>query len=154
MKLYIDNHTVEPRPDQSLFDIVKELGLIQGKLSSDPMVAKIAGRVFTLNYVPLRSKDINPDRESERFSAFLIAIFLGTNSPRTMLKNERMIVISTTNTDSGITIPLPATKPSLLNQFVRGSAKVSAANADPKNPARVIATWMVERNLEESFVSF
>ena len=66
MKLYIDNHTVEPKPDQSLFDIVKELGLIQGKLSSDPMVAKIAGRVFTLNYVPVRSKDLNPDRETIR----------------------------------------------------------------------------------------
>ena len=66
MKLYIDNHAVEPKPDQSLFDIVKELGLYQGKLSSDPIVAKLAGRVFTLNYVPLRSKDISPDRESIR----------------------------------------------------------------------------------------
>lgn len=66
MKLYIDNHTVEPRADMSLFDIVNELGLIKGKLSSDPLVAKIAGRVFTLNYIPLRSKDITPDRESIR----------------------------------------------------------------------------------------
>ena len=66
MKLYIENHLVEPKPDQSLFDIVKELGYFQGKLSTDPMVAKFAGRVFTLNYVPLRSKDITPDRESIR----------------------------------------------------------------------------------------
>ena len=66
MKLYIDNHTVEPKPDQSLFDMIKELGLISGKLSSDPIVAKIAGRVFTLNYVPLRSKDVTPDRETIR----------------------------------------------------------------------------------------
>ena len=66
MKLYIENHVVEPKPDQSLFDIVKELGYIKGKLSTDPMVAKFAGRVFTLNYVPLRSKDITPDRESIR----------------------------------------------------------------------------------------
>lgn len=66
MKLYIDGHMVEPKADQSLFDMVKELGLYQGKLSTDPLVAKLAGRVFTLNYVPLRSKDITPDRESIR----------------------------------------------------------------------------------------
>ena len=66
MKLYIDNHIVEPRPNQSLFDIVKELGYIKGKLSTDPIVAKMAGRVFTLNYVPLRAKDVTPDRESIR----------------------------------------------------------------------------------------
>lgn len=66
MKLYIDNHVVEPKPDQSLYDIVKELGYIKGKLSTDPIVAKLAGRVFTLNYVPLRSKDITPDRASIR----------------------------------------------------------------------------------------
>ena len=66
MKLYIENHVVEPKPDQSLFDIVKELGYVKGKLSTDPLVAKFAGRVFTLNYVPLRSKDITPDRESIR----------------------------------------------------------------------------------------
>jgi hypothetical protein len=66
VKLYIDNHTVEPKPDQTLFDIVRELGLIEGRLSSDPLVAKIAGRVFTLNYIPLRSKDLTPDRKSIR----------------------------------------------------------------------------------------
>ena len=66
MKLYIDGHEFEARPDQSLFDIIKELGLYSGKLSSDPLVAKLAGRVFTLNYVPLRSKDVSPDRATIR----------------------------------------------------------------------------------------
>ncbi|MGM9632245.1 MAG: nucleoside kinase [Eubacteriales bacterium] len=66
MKLYIDGHTVEAKPDQSLFDMIKELGLIKGKLSTDPIVAKLAGRVFTLNYIPLRQKDVTPDRESIR----------------------------------------------------------------------------------------
>ncbi len=66
MRLYIDNHTIEAKPDQSLFDMVKELGLIQGKLSTDPIVAKIAGRVFTLNYIPLRQKDVTPDRQTIR----------------------------------------------------------------------------------------
>ena len=46
--------------------MAKELGLVSGKLSTDPIAAKIAGRVFTLNYIPLRQKDITPDRESIR----------------------------------------------------------------------------------------
>jgi uridine kinase len=66
MKLYIDGHEITPNPDQSLYDMVREMGLITGKLSADPIVAKIAGRVFTLNYIPLRKKDVTPDRESVR----------------------------------------------------------------------------------------
>ena len=66
MKLYIDNNEVEAKVDQSLLDMVTELGLISGKLSTDPIAAKIAGRVFTLNYIPLRQKDVTPDRESIR----------------------------------------------------------------------------------------
>ena len=66
MKLLIDQYTVEARPDVSLYDLVRELGLFQGRLSSDPIVAKIAGRIFTLNYVPLRQKDLEPDRSSVR----------------------------------------------------------------------------------------
>ena len=66
MKLIIDDITYTARPDQSLYDIVKELGLITGKLSKDPIVAKIAGRIFTLNYIPLRQKDITTERSSVR----------------------------------------------------------------------------------------
>ena len=57
MKLIIDNMHIKPRPGQSLLDIVKELGLVTGKLSTDPLAARIAGEVYTLNYVPLREKD-------------------------------------------------------------------------------------------------
>ena len=66
MKLIIDGTLVEARPDQSLLDMVRELGLINGKLSKDPIAAKIAGEVFTLNYIPLRQKDTAPERESVR----------------------------------------------------------------------------------------
>ncbi len=66
MKLIIDGYCTTAKPGQSLLDIVKELGLVQGKLSSDPIAAKIAGEVFTLNYVPVRQKDVVPDRESTR----------------------------------------------------------------------------------------
>ena len=66
MKLLIDGYEITPRPGQSLFDMLGELGLIQGKLSTDPIAARIAGRIFTLNYIPLRQKDLAPDRTSMR----------------------------------------------------------------------------------------
>ena len=66
MKLFIDGHSVQPGPDQSLLDMVRQLGLRTGKLSTDPLAAKIAGEVFTLNYIPLRQKDVQPERESIR----------------------------------------------------------------------------------------
>ena len=65
MKLWIDGRAVEAAPEQSLLQIITEMGLIEGKLSTDPIAAKIAGRVFTLNYIPVREKDIK-ERESMR----------------------------------------------------------------------------------------
>ena len=66
MNLYIDGYEVTPKPDASLLDIIKELGLITGKLSADPIAAKIAGDVFTLNYVPVRTKDVHENKKTER----------------------------------------------------------------------------------------
>ena len=66
MELIIDGYKVEPKPDQSLLQIVKSLGLSTGKLSTDPLAAKIAGEVFTLNYIPVRQKDAQPDALSVR----------------------------------------------------------------------------------------
>ena len=66
MKLYIDKKEITARAGESLLDLARRLGLIEGKLSRDPIVAKIAGRVFTLNYVPVREKDVTPDRQSIR----------------------------------------------------------------------------------------
>ncbi len=66
MKLNIDGTLYTPKVNQSLYDIIKELNLISGKLSKDPIVAKIAGRVFTLNYVPYRKKDLEKERGSIR----------------------------------------------------------------------------------------
>lgn len=66
MKLIIDGREVTVRADQSLLDIIKEMGLVTGKLSTDPIAAKIAGDIFTLNYIPLREKDVRPDSERVR----------------------------------------------------------------------------------------
>ena len=66
MKLIIDNITCDALPGESLHDITKRLGFVNGKLSNDPIAAKIAGRVFTLGYVPVREKDVTPERKTIR----------------------------------------------------------------------------------------
>ena len=66
MYLTIDGKTVQPRKGQSLLSLTRELGLYDGSLSRRPIAAKLAGEVFTLNYVPLREKDGEGDRPSIR----------------------------------------------------------------------------------------
>ena len=69
MKLVIDGREVTARPGQSLLDIITELGLISGKLSADPLAARIAGEVFTLNYIPVREKDAGENPNTRRAMA-------------------------------------------------------------------------------------
>ncbi len=66
MYLSIDGYCLEPKPGQRLLDLTKQLGLDSNVLSSRPLAAKIAGEVFTLNYIPLREKDAAPERTSIR----------------------------------------------------------------------------------------
>lgn len=66
MELYIDQITVSAQPDQSLLSLVQQLGLDSSRLSQMPLAAKIAGEVFNLNYVPVRSRDITADPTSIR----------------------------------------------------------------------------------------
>lgn len=66
MKLFIDGIETTALPDESLLNIIKRLGLYTNKLSSTPLAAKIAGEVFTLNYVPVRSKDVCEESVSTR----------------------------------------------------------------------------------------
>ena len=66
MNLTIDGRAIQAEPGQSLLQLVRRLDL-QGKTLADrPLAAKIAGEVFTLNYIPLRQKDADPDRPSIR----------------------------------------------------------------------------------------
>ena len=57
MNLIIDNKTITPRSGQSLLDMLREMELVTDRLSTQPLAAKIAGEVFTLNYIPVREKD-------------------------------------------------------------------------------------------------
>lgn len=66
MVLKIDGHVIDARPGQSLLDLVRELGLDSNKLSERPLAAKLAGEIFSLNYIPVRKKDSEPDRSSIR----------------------------------------------------------------------------------------
>lgn len=66
MKLIIEGHEIKVKPGRSLLDMIRELGLVTGKLSTDPIAAKIGGDVFTLNYIPLREKDVKDDTERVR----------------------------------------------------------------------------------------
>ncbi len=66
MKLRIDGHEILAQPGQRLLDLVRQLGLDAEKLSDRPLAAKIAGEVFTLNYIPIREKDAAEDRPSMR----------------------------------------------------------------------------------------
>lgn len=66
MILTIDGKKIEAHPGESLRSLCERLGLFSGKLSCDPLVAKIAGEVFTLNYIPVRSGEGGYDRESTR----------------------------------------------------------------------------------------
>ncbi|MBE6585826.1 MAG: nucleoside kinase [Ruminococcaceae bacterium] len=66
MKLTINGCSVTLIPGQSLLDIIQKMKLVTEDLSTNPLAAKIAGDVFTLNYIPLREKDATPVRESKR----------------------------------------------------------------------------------------
>ena len=66
MHLHIDGHYIQAEPELSLLELVKRLGLEGERLSERPLAAKIAGEVFTLNYIPVRQKDADSDRPSMR----------------------------------------------------------------------------------------
>ena len=66
MKLLMDGHEIFAQPGQSLLELVKGLEMWEGKLSRDPLAAKIAGEVFTLNYVPVRKCPDEAERPSIR----------------------------------------------------------------------------------------
>lgn len=66
MYLTIDKHPIQALPEQTLLELVTQLGLEGKTLADRPLAAKIAGEVFTLNYIPLREKESAPDRPSIR----------------------------------------------------------------------------------------
>ena len=66
MYLTIDGQRIQAQPGQSLLELTKALKLEGKSLADQPLAAKIAGEVFTLNYIPVRQKDAAADRPSMR----------------------------------------------------------------------------------------
>ena len=54
MKLKIDGREILAQEGMSLLNLTRELGMDSQLLSQRPLAAKIAGEIFTLNYVPVR----------------------------------------------------------------------------------------------------
>ena len=66
MYLTIDGKEIRAKAGQTLLELVQLLGLDDDRLSGKPLAAKLAGEVFTLNYIPVREKDALPERTSIR----------------------------------------------------------------------------------------
>lgn len=66
MKLWIDERLTEAQPGKSLLDLIREAGLDSAELSKRPLAAKIAGEVFTLNYIPVRQSNDSEPAASQR----------------------------------------------------------------------------------------
>ena len=64
MKLSIDGKDILAKPQMTLQDMVKALD--SDRLAEKPLAAKIAGEVFSLNYIPVREKDVSGERPSMR----------------------------------------------------------------------------------------
>lgn len=69
MQLWIENHSVTPLAGETLLDIIKREGLDSSMLSRRPLAAKIAGEVFTLNYIPVREKERASAQERNAITA-------------------------------------------------------------------------------------
>ena len=64
--LQIDGRSIQASPGQSLLELVRILELDHSSLGKRPLAAKIAGEVFTLNYIPVRQTDAASERPSIR----------------------------------------------------------------------------------------
>ena len=58
MELRINGNPITPKAGQTLLELIRELDLDKDALSGRPLAAKIAGEVFTLNYIPVREQDV------------------------------------------------------------------------------------------------
>lgn len=66
MRLVIDETVVEALPGESLRDILQKYHMDTEELQTRPLAAKIAGEVFTLNYIPVRPQDSAPEHPMVR----------------------------------------------------------------------------------------
>ena len=92
---------------------------------------------------PLSGRAATVDQPTAR----CMAMRFGASSPKTSVKKARATVTTTTATGRAA---LPSRSRS---GGMSGSARLTAATAEARNPAKVIPTWMVERNRVGSWAS-
>ena len=101
-----------------------------------PLVDALSSHTMGAN--SLEMTVMSPEMFSATFSDCFMAIRLGTSSPNTSVKKDRISVIRITarvfSVAGGIVTPSPT------SQSTSGSEKFSAAKALPRKPARVMAT--------------
>ena len=66
MYLTIEEKQIQAKPGQTLLELIRTMDLDHPSLAQRPLAAKIAGEVFTLNYIPVRQKDVAGERPSIR----------------------------------------------------------------------------------------
>ena len=66
MECKIDGKPVKAQMEQSLLELVRQEGFEDNSLVHRPLAAKIAGEVFTLNYIPFREQDVQPKKKAMR----------------------------------------------------------------------------------------
>lgn len=66
MILSVNGLQVDAQLGDTLLDLVKRCELDTVSLADRPLAAKMAGEVFTLNYIPVREKECDADRPSVR----------------------------------------------------------------------------------------
>ncbi len=85
MNLTIDGRSIAPQPEQSLLELTAALGLTGKSLSDRPLAAKIAGEVFTLNYIPVRRQeagnDLPPTRRAMAASGGVVRLLRYADPP-------------------------------------------------------------------------
>lgn len=66
MELTIDGLKITAQTGETLLQLLRKLGLDSPILSQRPIAAKIAGEVFSLNYIPVREQESAAERHSVR----------------------------------------------------------------------------------------
>ena len=66
MQLTINGYAVQAGPGQSLRELIQVLNMDSPSLKERPLAAKIAGEVFTLNYIPVRTSSEEKDSTTMR----------------------------------------------------------------------------------------
>ena len=69
MELRMDGIRIVPESGETLKDLILRLGMDSARLSQRPLAAKIAGEVFTLNYIPVREKEAKSESVQRRAMA-------------------------------------------------------------------------------------